>query len=331
MWLVLPLAVGAGLDLYLTLFLLGVAPTLPWWSHPLPGALGDLNALPVVGVVGVMYVLEAWAERRPSSSLLWNATHALIRPVSGALLIALLLHGSDPVVLVAGAVAGGAITSLTHAVRSGDAILRRLDPGPDPDPRLLSAFEDVVVLGLVAASLDAPRPALGAAGAVALMGIPLARSRVRAFVFATRLTAARVFQTFRQRRWTPTERLPRWVRAALDDDILAPGGGLRGARAGVLGMRGFARFTTGWLVVRGDRPVFVHGPEGGVGRLAELNALTPTDVADEEFHRRVDLLDEEGRPVRILFFVTGPSSAALAAEFGIPVPRATAAGGQKNL
>ena len=316
LWIVLPLAVAAGIDLYLTLLILGAAPTTPWWNHPLPGALGDLDAPSILIVVGVFYLLEFTAERKPTSTLVWNAVHALIRPVSGALLVSLLLHGQGLAVLLPGALLGGLVASAAHAVRSGGAILRWLDPAPDPNALLISMFEDTLVFGLVVLSLDAPRAALAAAVAVAVVGSPYAPSRIRAFVFAVRFAAARVFQSFRQRSWTTTDRLPAWVRHSLEDDVMAPGGGLRGTRAAVLRMRGLARFATGWVVIRGDDPAFVFGPRGRAGSYVELGGLSGVEVAEEAFFRRVDLRDAEGSIVRIFFFVNGPSPAALASEFG---------------
>lgn len=315
--MLVPLALAAGIDLYLTLLVLGAAPTLPWWEHPLPGALGDLDHPVILVVVGGVYILELLAERRPASAVVWNAVHALIRPVSGALLASLLLHGQPVAVLVSGSLAVGALTALAHAVRSGGPILRWLDPSPAPSPRLVSALEDVLVLGLVVAVLDAPRLAFGAGLALIVLATPGAGTEVRAFVFAVRLTAARVLQTIRGRSWTAPDRLPAWVRSSLEDDVMAPGGGLRGARAAVVRMPELRRFVTGWVVVRGDDPAFVHRRRGGVGRRVELSALRGCDVTEHDFFRRLDLQNEDEQVVSILFFVNGPSKASLAAEFGL--------------
>lgn len=317
LWILFPLAVAAGIDLYLTLLVLGAAPTTAWWDRPHPGAMGDLDVPAILIVVGLIYLAEFTAERRPASSLVWNAVHALIRPVSGALLGALLLHGEPPGILIGGALLAGAVTAAAHAVRSGGAILRWLDPAPDPDPLLVSILEDTLVLGLVALSLDAPRLAPAAAGILVLFGARHAGSRLRAFVFATRLAAARVLQGIRRRSWTPTEDLPGWVRTSLEDDVMAPGGGLRGTRAAVLRMRGLPWLATGWVVIRGDDPAFVRAPRGRAGTRHELGHLRAVEIGDHDFFRRLDLRDEEGRTVRIFFFVNGPSPAALAAEFGL--------------
>ncbi len=331
LWLVLPLSLAAGLDLYLTLLLLGLAPWLPWWEHPLPGGLSDLNAVPIVAVMAVMYAAEVFAERRPTSYLGWNAAHAFIRPMSGALLAALLLHGSATGPFLVGVATGGLLTFLAHAVRSGGVVLRDLDPTPGPAPVLVRILEDVLVLGLVTGSLDAPSVAVAGAGVVASLGVPGAPSRIRAFAFTTRLAAARVFQAFRRRRWIPTEELPEWVRAALEGDAFAIAGGLRGARVGVVGLRGAPRFVVGWLVVTGRRAVFVRGPSGGDASVVDLRTLNPRRVAEEAFYRTLDLAYDPGARVRLLFFVDGPGAAALAAEFGVTPESSPGPAPQENL
>ena len=64
-----PLAVAAGVDLYLTLLFLAAAPTTGLWETPLPGALGDLDPPGVLVMVGAFYILEFAAERAPPSAL----------------------------------------------------------------------------------------------------------------------------------------------------------------------------------------------------------------------------------------------------------------------
>ena len=171
-------------------------------------------------------------------------------------------------------------------------------------------------LGLAVASLDAPRWALAAALALVVLATPRAAADARAFLFAIRFAASRTFQSFRQRSWRSAERIPSWVRAALADDVMAPGGGFRGARAAVLRMPGLSRFTTGWVVVRGDDPAFVHGRRK---RPVELGGLRGVEVREQDFFRSLELRDEQDRPVRIFFFVNGPGPAALEAEFGLEV------------
>lgn len=310
-----PLAIAAGIDLYLTLLFLGAAPTTPWWGQPLPGSLGELDSIGVVVTVGLFYIMEFAAERSPPSALLWNAFHAVIRPVSGALMALLLLEGQPLPVLLAGVLVAAVLTSLAHAVRSGGAIVRWLSPSPTPHVLLVSLLEDAIVLGLLALVLDLPVWALAVSGALVLLSLPGAPSLVRAFVFAVRLVVGRTVQTLSQRRWLAQEELPPWVRRSLEGDVLAPGGGLRGSPAGAYRLPGAPRFATGWVVVRGGSPTFVHRRRPDPRSVIDLGRLDVADVSEGGFFRRVDLTSGTGARACVFFSVYGPSAESLRAEF----------------
>jgi hypothetical protein len=310
-----PLAIAAGIDLYLTLLFIGAAPTMGLWALPLPGALGDLDSPGVLIMVGTFFVLEFAAERFPPAALVWNAFHAIIRPVSGMLLALLLLDGQPLVITLSGSILGGALASFAHGVRSGGAVVRWLGTTPPPSVLLVSLAEDVLVLGLVALALDAPLWALVGAGLLLVTVAQPAPSLLRAFRFAIQLAIGRVFQTLQQRRWRSAEELPEWVRASLEDDTLAPGGALRGSRVGTHRLDGAPRFAIGWVVVRGGTPIFVYRRGRGSVRV-DLGPLDATSVFEGDFFRRVDLsAGDRGTPTCIFFGLSGPSAESLRAEF----------------
>ena len=313
--ILVPLALAAGIDLYLTLLFLGAAPTTPWWDHPLPGALGDLDSLGVLITVGAFYILEFAAERFEPAALVWNAFHAVIRPVSGALLALLLLEGQSLAIQLPGVALAAALASMAHAVRSGGAILRWLSPETSPHVLLVSLLEDAVVLAIVVLALDLPIWAPGVSIALVLVSAPTAPSHVRAFAFAVRLAADRAFQTLAQRRWLGQEELPAWVRRSLAGDVLAPGGGLRGSPAGAHRLPGAPRFSTGWVVVRGGSPIFVYRRRPDRQSVVDLGELVSERVSDTGFFRRVDLTARGDTGVCVFFSVNGPSEESLKAEF----------------
>lgn len=306
-----PLALAAGVDLYLTLLILGAAPLLGWWPA-LPGALGDLNAPGVLIMVGSFYVLELLAELFPSAALFWNAFHAIIRPLAGALLALLLLDGQPLAVTAAAAVAAGALASVAHAARAGGGVLFWLDSRKVPNRLLVALLEDALVLGLVVLTLDAPSWALGVFLAVALAAIPAAGAQVKAFRFAVELVWARVWMTLGQPRWHDPQDFPSWVRAALEGDVMAPGGGLRGSPAGGHRIPGAPRFVTGWVVVRGNTPLFVYRRWRRATRVG-LAALHARDVAQSAFFRRVELGGDDAP--NLYFRLDGPTRESLRAEF----------------
>jgi hypothetical protein len=308
-----PLALAAGVDLYLTLLFIGAAPTIGLWEAPLPGALSDLDSPGVLIMVGTFYLLEFAAERFPPAALAWNAFHAIIRPVSGMLLGLLVLDGQPLGMVIAGSLLGGALASLAHGMRAGGAVTRWLGSAAAPSVLLVSLAEDVVVLGLVSLTLDEPAWAFGASLVLLASLAPSAPSHLRAFLFAISLAIGRVFQTLRQRRWRGAEELPVWVSSVFEDDLVAPGGALRGCPAGALRIRGAPTFATGWVVVRGGAPVFVHRRRREVAQI-DLGALSATRVSEGGFYRAVDL-EGQGSGGRVLFGLTGPSAESLRAEF----------------
>lgn len=305
------LSLASGIDLYLTLLLLGAAPTTGLWEPPLPGALGDLDSPFVLITVGAFYIAEFTAERYPLAALVWNALHAVIRPVSGGLLALLLLDGQGPAMVVAGAALGGILASWAHSIRTGAWVLRDFrdaSPSDGPSPLLVSAAEDVAVLGTVSLALDLP--GWSTLLAVLLVGAtaPVARSYGRAFAHAIRLGFSRIFRTLGIRRWRRSDELPDWVAASFRD-----GDALRGCVAGAWRLPGAPRFANGWIMVRGGRPLFLFRSRKGPRRI-DLADRTASSVRDRDLYRRIDLGGKQGAGVLVVGW-TGPSTESLEAEF----------------
>ena len=306
-----PLALAAGVDLYLTLFFLGAAPALAWWDS-LPGALGDLNSPGVLVMVGTFYLLELLMEFLPSAALFWNAFHVIIRPVAGALLALLLLEGQPLAVLVPGTLISGLLASVAHATRTGGGVLFWLDSKRFPNRFLVALLEDALVLGMVVLLLDLPFLALGVAAVLSLASGRVVGSQVRAFGFAVGLVWARIWLTLGQPRWSDPDDFPWWVHDALKGDVMAPGGGLRGSPAGGHRLPGAPRFAVGWVVVRGDTPLFVYRRRARTARV-DLGTLRAQEVAESAFFRRVEL---GGAGSSNLYFrLDGPGCESLRAEF----------------
>lgn len=309
-----PLALAAGLDLYLTLLFIGAGPVLGWWDA-YPGALGDLNSTGVLVMVGTFYLLELLSEFFPSAALFWNAFHAVIRPVAGALLALLLLDGHPLAVAAPASLAAGVLASGAHATRAGGGVLLWLDARGKPSRLLVALLEDAMVLGLVVLALDAPAAAVAAVAVTALAAARFIGSQVRAFAFAVGLVWARVWLTLGQPRWRDPEEFPAWVREALEGDVMAPGGGLRGTPAAGHRLPGAPRFATGWVVVRGDTPLFVFRRRVAT-RAVDLGAFRAEQVAESAFFRRVEL--GGAASCNLYFRLDGPRREALRAEFVVP-------------
>jgi hypothetical protein len=310
----LPLSVAAGLDLYLTLMILGIGPAIGWWDPPAPGALGDVVVLPVILMAVTLYVVEFLAERVPWTSLAWNALHAVIRPISGALLALLLLNGQSAAVVVLGVVAGGTVAGLVHGMRCGMAVLGRVGPNRQASPFLISLAEDAVTFGLVALALDAPLWGTVVAGLSLLASLRWMPSLLRAFAFAVRVAARRLSRPNVRGRWLGPEDFPPWLQTALggsDEDV---GGALRrGTPVGAGGVPGLPPFVLGWLVVHSGIPALVV-KRGPVTREVALDGFGRPQAADPPLFRRFDL-PADGRRMFLLSGPAGPVAESVVSAF----------------
>lgn len=145
--LALGFATLAGINLYLTVFVTGVAVRFGWVDLAQQyDALSILGNEWIVGIAGVFMVIEFFADKVPWVDSSWDALHTLIRPVGGAMLALAALGELDPAfTVVAGLFAGG--TSLvTHTAKAGTRLLINLSPEPVSNA-VASVSEDGLVLG----------------------------------------------------------------------------------------------------------------------------------------------------------------------------------------
>jgi hypothetical protein len=309
----LPLAIAAGLDLPLTLLLLGSASSLGFQSAP-PGELGDLAVALVLGMAGLLWLLELWAKRRWLSALGWNLAQGLVRPLAGALLALMLIPDAGTPWRYGAALVAALVSLWTHAGRTGWRLLLDLAKARHPSRILVSAAEDATALALVALILDAPLAATGLSLVMIALGTAWARPSVRAFRFGLRLAWGGTWGVLAPRRWSEPERFPRWVKRSLSSDALAPSGGLRGTPAGALAHPDLDVFHRGWVVVRGGSPLFLYRL-GHSTRSVDLGGWQAIRVARAQIHTRVELQDYQERTFALCFPWDGPVPESLEAEF----------------
>jgi hypothetical protein len=143
----LGLASLAGLNLYLTVFVTGLAVNQGWinvaQTHPDLAVLGHPA---IVAVAGVLYLLEFFADKVPWVDSLWDTIHTLIRPVGGAFLAIRVLGTPDPVYDVITVLLAGSVTLMVHSVKAGTRLVANHSPEPFSNIAL-SVTEDVAVLG----------------------------------------------------------------------------------------------------------------------------------------------------------------------------------------
>jgi hypothetical protein len=143
----LGLASLAGLNLYLTVFVTGLAIQQNWitvaQTYPELAVLGHPA---VIIIAGVFYVLEFFADKVPWVDSVWDAVHTFVRPIGGAFLALHVLGTPDPVVDVIAALLAGSVTLLTHGTKAGVRLVANHSPEPVTNIAL-SVGEDIVVVG----------------------------------------------------------------------------------------------------------------------------------------------------------------------------------------
>ena len=157
----LGLATLSGLNLYLTVFITGLAVQQHWITlAPQYAPLDILSHPAVLAIAGVMYLLEFFADKIPWVDSLWDAVHTLIRPVGGALLAVRVLGTPDEVYDVIVALLAGTVTMVAHSTKAGIRLVANHSPEPFSNIAL-SLGEDAAVIGGLALMAHDPILALG--------------------------------------------------------------------------------------------------------------------------------------------------------------------------
>lgn len=157
----LGLACLAGLNLYLTVFLTGLAIHLHWIV--LDPGYESLNLLAnpiVLWISGALYVLEFFADKVPWVDSAWDTVHTIIRPIGGALLAIRVLGHTTPAFDLAIAFAGGGASLVAHSAKASTRLVANTSPEPFSNIGL-SLLEDGVVVGGLALIHYNPAIALG--------------------------------------------------------------------------------------------------------------------------------------------------------------------------
>ena len=126
--LALALAWGAGIRVYLVLFLCGLAGWMGWAD--LPHGLSLLSHPLVMGATGFMLATEFFADKLPWVDSVWDAVHTFIRIPAGAALVAMMFADRPEAVTAAAAILGGAVAAGSHFTKAGARGAINLSPEP---------------------------------------------------------------------------------------------------------------------------------------------------------------------------------------------------------
>ena len=143
----LGLACLAGINLYLTVFVTGLAINLHWIVlSPNYHSLEALGHPWIVAIAGILYFLEFFADKIPWVDTAWDAVHTIIRPIGGALLAIQVLGHSTPTFDVLLVLLAGSTSLITHTAKASSRLMANSSPEPFSNIGL-SVAEDVTVFG----------------------------------------------------------------------------------------------------------------------------------------------------------------------------------------
>jgi len=146
----------AGWRLYLVVFATGLAMKYGWVA--LPDQLRALDVIAnnwIIGIAGVGAIAEFFADKIAWIDSAWDAIHAFVRPLGGAMLSLAIVDAGDPTWQVASFLLGGGAALVAHAGKAGARTLVNTSPEPFSNI-VVSTGEDVATAGLFALAIANP-------------------------------------------------------------------------------------------------------------------------------------------------------------------------------
>jgi hypothetical protein len=144
---------AAGINLYATVAILGIAKRYGWVTLPEQFQVFDNDI--VIAVAIVLYVIEFVADKIPWVDSIWDAVHTVIRPIGGAVIAVTTLGDANPTVQGLIALLGGSLAAGSHFTKAGTRAAANTSPEPFSN-WVLSLTEDVFVIGLASLALAYP-------------------------------------------------------------------------------------------------------------------------------------------------------------------------------
>lgn len=151
--LTMGVAWASGLNLYAAIFILGLGGSSG--GIDLPENLQIVQDPAVILAAGLMFAVEFFADKVPGMDTGWDALHTFIRIPAGALLAANSVGDVSPALQLAAGIAGGSVTSVTHAAKASARVLINTSPEPVTN-WAASISEDLAVFGGLWLALNHP-------------------------------------------------------------------------------------------------------------------------------------------------------------------------------
>ena len=155
---------AAGINLYATVAILGLASRYDWVTLPDQYRAFDNDI--IIATALALYLVEFVTDKVPWLDSLWDAIHTVIRPLGGAAIAVTALGDASPTMEVLIGLLGGSLAAGTHFTKAGTRAIANTSPEPFSN-WILSLGEDAFVVGLGLVALKYPVIAL----AIVVVGI----------------------------------------------------------------------------------------------------------------------------------------------------------------
>ncbi|MEV0292886.1 DUF4126 domain-containing protein [Nocardia sp. NPDC050710] len=170
---------ASGINAYSVVLLFGLF-GVTGLSDEVPAGLQRTD---VLIAAGVLFLIEAVADKVPYLDSFWDAFHTVVRPASGAVVAALIAGSDGSLPKLAAAAVGGTAALLSHLVKAG--LRMAINTSPEPATNIVtSVVEDLSVAGIITLAIFYPVPAAIIAAVLLLIGgtlVLLVAGRIRRF------------------------------------------------------------------------------------------------------------------------------------------------------
>jgi hypothetical protein len=146
----LGLAYAAGLNLYATVAITGLAVRYGW-VHNVPTTIEGFGNLAVILLAVALYSIEFLATLIPGVASAWETLHSLIRPPAAAVLAAAAAWHADPVIVLIAALLGGGLAITTHTTKLG--LRYAIDASPEPITNSVANGAEFMLVAVVAIAI----------------------------------------------------------------------------------------------------------------------------------------------------------------------------------
>jgi hypothetical protein len=147
---------AAGINLYATVAILGLASRYQWVTLPEHYRVFDNDW--IIGAAIVLYVVEFIADKVPWFDSVWDAIHTAIRPIGGVVIAVTTLGEASPTTEVLVGLLGGTLAAGSHFSKAGTRAIANTSPEPFSN-WILSLGEDAFVVSLGVLALNYPEVA----------------------------------------------------------------------------------------------------------------------------------------------------------------------------